>query len=372
MPILPKLATVSGSSRPTVEVVGALDPGRIFALHGLYEPPSGFGEVYLLRNHCVYNTLLSVFRKVLVVPSNPLTLLACCPKGRSASEKMLNLSLNEFTLLQRARARGLDNINLFAFTDPVQVKRVNYELKTGLPFNPLEQGEGEAPTRKWLNSDSNPKVYFLSSLLWLRMSNERLAKLLEPLLNLPRWSICLLAFLPLAFWLLGRRKPANLVAPTITISVVGSAGMLIKLTILLGFQARLGTIYQQVGLLFALFMLGLAAGAWIFGGKQFVKPIFTLSLLSLATSAVALAWLGTTMCLAKTTPLVAAVLCGFFMALIGSLVGAAFPLTVSALTRYGVKVREATGIAYAYDLFGGAVGAFCSVRFCYLCGAPTT
>lgn len=64
------------------------------------------------------------------------------------------------------------------------------------------------------------------------------------------------------------------------------------------------------------------------------------------------------MCLAKTTPLVAVVLCGFFMALIGSLVGAAFPLTVSALTRYGVKVREATGIAYAYDLFGGAVGAF--------------
>ncbi|MGQ9462948.1 MAG: hypothetical protein ACUVRR_07830 [Candidatus Fervidibacter sp.] len=340
------------------EVIESLNPGGIFALHGLYEPPSGFGELYLSRNHCVYNTLLSVFRKVLVVPSSPLTLLACCPKGRFSLEKSFNLSLSEFTLLQRARARGLDNINLFAFTDPVQVERVNYELKTGLPFNPLKQGEGEVPIRKWLNSDSNPTVYFLSSLLWLRMSNERLAKALEPLLNLPRWSISLLAFLPLAFWLLGRRKLANLVVPTITISIVGSAGMLMELTILLGFQARLGTLYQQVGLLFALFMFGLAAGAWLVGGKQFVKPIFTLSLLSLITSAAALAWLGTAMCLAKMPTFVAAVLCGFFMVLTGSLVGAAFPLTVSALTRYGVGVREAAGIAYAYDLFGGAVGAF--------------
>ncbi|MCS7187746.1 MAG: hypothetical protein RMK89_12445, partial [Armatimonadota bacterium] len=153
------------------EAMKALLPGGIFALHGLHEPPSGFGEFYLMRNNCVYRTMLTAFCEVLVVPSSPLTLLAKCPTlQESPVDKSADLTLDENTLLQRTKERGLDGINLFAFTDPVQVERVNFEMKTGLPFNPLEREQVKVAQHKWLNSDMNPTVYFLSSLFWLRMS----------------------------------------------------------------------------------------------------------------------------------------------------------------------------------------------------------
>ncbi len=340
------------------EVLRLLRPGGVFALHGLREPPAGFGELYFARNHCVYATMLKVFCEVLVVPSSPLTLLGRCPASSSSPDELARLTLDEQTLLRRARERGLDGINLFAFTDPVQVERVNYELKTGLPFNPLEREQAKVLRPKWLNSDTNPTVYFLSSLLWLRMGSEKFARLLEFFVFLPRWSIWLLALLPFIFWLIGRMRSANWVVPATTIVVIGSVGMLAELTVLLTFQARFGTIYLQVGLLFALFMLGLALGASVAERNEVSKSIRALASLSLATSTSTLVWLGLALCFPKLPPVIVAVSCGCFMVLFGGLVGAAFPLTVKAMRRSGIDESKAAVLTYAYDLVGGALGAF--------------
>ncbi len=340
------------------EVLRVLRPGGVFALHGLREPPAGFGELYLARNHCVYATMLKAFCEVLVVPSSPLTLLGRCPATSSSPDELARLTLNEQTLLWGAKERGLEGINLFAFTDPIQVERVNYELKTGLPFNPLEREQAKVLRPKWLNSDINPTVYFLSSLLWLRMGSEKVARLLEFFVYLPRWSIWVLALLPFVFWLIGRMKSASWAAPATTIVVISGVGMLAELTVLLTFQARFGTLYLQVGLLFALFMLGLALGAFIAERNEVSKAVRALALLSLATSASTLFWLGLAFCFPQLPPAVVAILCGCFMVLFGGLVGAAFPLTVKAMQQSGVEGSKAAGLTYAYDLVGGAVGAF--------------
>lgn len=340
------------------EVLRVLRPGGVFALHGLREPPAGFGELYLARNHCVYVTMLKAFCEALVVPSSPLTLLGRCPVTSSLPDELARLTLNEQTLLWGAEERGLEGINLFAFTDPIQVERVNYELKTGLPFNPLEREQAKVLRPKWLNSDINPTVYFLSSLLWLRMGSEKVARLLEFFVYLPRWSIWVLALLPFVFWLIGRMKSASWAAPATTIVVISGVGMLAELTVLLTFQARFGTLYLQVGLLFALFMLGLALGAFIAERNEVSKAVRALTLLSLATSASTLFWLGLAFCFPQLPPAVVAILCGCFMVLFGGLVGAAFPLTVKAMQQSGVDESKAAGLTYAYDLVGGAVGAF--------------
>ena len=338
------------------EVVRALLPGGIFALHGLHEPPSGFGEFYLMRNNCVYRTMLTSFCEVLVVPSSPLTLLAKCPAPQEST--FAKLTLHEHTLLQRAKERGLDTINLFAFTDPIQVERVNYEVKTGLPFNPLEREQAKATQHKWLNSDMNPTVYFLSSLFWLRMSNLKIASLLEALVTVPRWTIWLLLFFPFAFWLVMRWRSKDWSVPILTIAVISSVGMLAELTVLLVFQSRFGTLYQQVGLLFAIFMLGLAFGAWVIGRREFAHPIQALSALALATGLAVFTWWCFSFAFARVPSFTVAIGCGFFMVLFGGLVGAAFPLTVRALKHCGIEPNKATGLAYSYDLLGGAIGAF--------------
>jgi len=340
------------------EVLRVLRPGGVFALHGLREPPAGFGELYFARNHCVYATMLKVFCEVLVVPSSPLTLLGRCPATSSSPDELARLTLDEQTLLRRARERGLEGINLFAFTDPIQVERVNYELKTGLPFNPLEREQAKVLRPKWLNSDANPTVYFLSSLLWLRMGSEKFARLLEFFVFLPRWSIWLLALLPFGFWFIGRMKSASWAAPATTIVVISSVGMLAELTVLLTFQARFGTLYLQVSLLFALFMLGLALGALVAERNEASNSIRALAFLSLATSISTLVWLGLALCFPKVLPVIVAISCGCFMVLFGGLVGAAFPLTVKAMRLSGIDGSKAAGLTYAYDLIGGAMGAF--------------
>jgi spermidine synthase len=340
------------------EVLRVLRPSGVFALHGLREPPAGFGELYFARNHCVYATMLKVFCEVIVVPSSPLTLLGRCPANSSPPNELARLTLDEQTLLQRAKERGLEGINLFAFTDPIQVERVNYELKTGLPFNPLEREQARVLRPKWLNSDINPTVYFLSSLLWLRVGSEKVARLLEFFVFLPRWSIWLLALLPFGFWLVGRIRSANWAAPATTIVVISGVGMLAELTVLLTFQARFGTLYLQVGLLFALFMLGLALGALVAERNEVSNSVRALALLSIATSTSTLVWLGLVFCFPQLPPAVVAILCGCFMVLFGCLVGAAFPLTVKAMRQSGIDESKAAGLTYAYDLVGGALGAF--------------
>ena len=360
--VAPDPATAASNRFFTVEffseVLRALRPSGVFALHGLHEPPAGFGELYFARNHCVYATMLKAFCEVLVVPSSPLTLLGRCPVTSSPPDELVRLTLDEKTLLQRAKERGLEGINLFAFTNPIQVERVNYELKTGFPFNPLEREQAKVLRPKWLNSDANPTVYFLSSLLWLRMGSEKFARLLESFVFLPRWSIWLLALLPFIFWLIGRMKSASWAAPATTIVVISSVGMLAELTVLLTFQARFGTLYLQVGLLFALFMLGLALGALVAERNEVSNSIRSLAFLSLATSTSTLVLLGLALCFPKLPSTIVAVSCGCFMVLFGGLVGATFPLTVKAMRQSGIDESKAAGLTYAYDLIGGAMGAF--------------
>jgi predicted membrane-bound spermidine synthase len=58
------------------------------------------------------------------------------------------------------------------------------------------------------------------------------------------------------------------------------------------------------------------------------------------------------------TSFTVAINCGLFTVIFGGLVGSAFPLTVQVLTNFGIETNKATGLAYSYDLLGGAIRAF--------------
>ncbi len=329
-----------------------LTPGGLLALHGLREPPAGWGELFLARNCCVYATMRSVFCRVFALPSNPLTLLGRCPGPENYP-----LTLHEPTLQRRAQERRLtEPLHWFGLTDLVQVERVNFELEHGLPFNPLEREKTTAMPKQPLNTDANPRVYFLSSLLWLRHSSEVLAKGLATFVHLPWWAfgLGLVAAFTVTSLCFRVRQPQGF--PLLTMAVIAATGMVVEVSILLAFQSHFGTLYQQVGLLFALFMLGLAFGAWV--GQRFTTSQVALKRLLLLTIGITVAWWGAALSLTQLPPLVAFVLCAIAMLAIGGLVGAAFPLTTHALQLGGIALPHATGLAYAYDLVGGALGAF--------------
>ncbi|MCS7191613.1 MAG: hypothetical protein NZ937_01340 [Armatimonadetes bacterium] len=175
---------------------------------------------------------------------------------------------------------------------------------------------------------------------------------------MPFWSIAALPILILLLWLFAHHRYGGRSAPLIAIAIIGAVGMLTELTILLVFQSRFGTLYQQVALLFALFMLGLAFGACLF--ESWHKLRFTLSLpvLAVLTGLATLSWCGLSLTISLMPSIFVAILCWIFMVLIGCFIGAAFPATVFALENLGFEGEKSVGWAYGYDLVGGAIGAF--------------
>jgi spermidine synthase len=123
------------------------------------------------------------------------------------------------------------------------------------------------------NSDLSPVSEHYALRLWNRTSGSAMGWLFR-LGDRPRpWEAAgLLAFLA-ACWVLAIpfMRPAGTFLPRaralLAIATTGATGIGISLILLLAFQALFGYLYQQVGLLAALFMAGLGSGSLISRGR---------------------------------------------------------------------------------------------------------
>jgi intracellular septation protein A len=126
--------------------------------------------------------------------------------------------------------------------------------------------------------------------------------------------------------------------------------MAFSLIVLLAYQAAYGYVYERIGLLFALFMAGSAAGAYI--SKLMHDHLRLLQLVDIACLLLFLA-----------APLFfhEEVLYYLLMCLCGMLGGAQY----AAVNRYaeGKKRGELAGRLYALDLSGSVIGAILTALF---------
>jgi spermidine synthase len=149
---------------------------------------------------------------------------------------------------------------------------------------------------------------------------------------------------------LGRRRlDLRLV---LLVVMAGAAGMLLETALVLRFQIVNGIVFQDVGLLLASFMAGLAAGAWAIDAVRLqTRPgpvvrrwgraiALSLGLLSLAASRVAVQ--------SEGWAIPGAMLCAA-----GALVGGAFGYATS---RWPRDPARGLGALYAADLAGGCAG----------------
>jgi spermidine synthase len=209
-------------------------------------------------------------------------------------------------------------------------------------FSPLavEMVKGRLAGVREVNTDDKPVAYLYSLLLWAEAQGEGFLRfLLHPD---GKWYVALAAALLLTvFALAGRRRaPAYFVLFT-----TGYCVMAFTVIIILRYQASYGYVYERIGLLSALVMVGLAAGSLLL--RSAARP---LRALLLSEGAAVLLFAASPAFF--TTEMLSYVLC-FLIGIIGG-------MEFAVLNAYGAREEGSAraGKLYGVDLAGSFLGAF--------------
>ncbi len=296
------------------------------------------------RTASIYHALASVFPEVLVLPGATTLMTASAdPLPRSPE-----------ILTDRLRERGFQ-------TRLVSPPYIRY-LFTNDRFAEVETRLKK--TAVPANTDIRPVCYPYALMSWLARFFPKLALADLPGIGtdgkgfgITGWLMGLGLLIGMSLLFLGsRRWPAwrrGLLA-----SVAGFTGIAIESVLILAYQAKAGVLYQEIGLLLAAFMAGLALGA----------PVLRDLIL------------GTGVRRPRTRGWGAALLAGYGLlglAAIGTVTGGgagSLPLTAGLLVATGFLVgglfayaglcgvreqKKVIGPLYAADLIGGCLGALC-------------
>ena len=320
-----------------------LHPGGIVALRlptaeNLWTPQMS------RRTASVYHALASVFPEVLVL-SGATTLMTASATPLPRSPEIL---------IDRLRERGFP-------TRLVSPPYIRY-LFTNDRFIDVEKRLKE--TKVPVNTDIQPVCYSYALLSWLSRFFPRFA--LVDLPGMPsdlsgieksHWLIGAGLLIGLLILFLGSRlHPSRRRA--LLAGVAGFTGIVIESVLILSYQAKSGILYQEIGLLLAAFMAGLAIGALVLRdlilgtGIRRPKTRGWGAALLFGYCALGFAIIGTVIGGAAGSLTMTAVL----LAATGFLVGGLFAYAGLCNVRDQKKV---IGPLYAADLIGGCLGAFC-------------
>ncbi len=360
-----------------------LKPGGVLVT-GATSTPGLRGTAVANRNAAIYHTLADVFSHVLLAGEGHLFFMASDTPGQ--------ISLDAPKLRERYRQRhivaeGFSEHHLHLLLQEQPLRRVNWIVRnhgrspqahlegpgSGPLFpDPLEdQIEAEklaAPVsgRYFINSDFKPIVTFYSLMFWDDLTRGSGRESLKWLLRVQSWWVAPLVLLPLLTVIglqrvrTARAKPPHVsFAVLFTVFTTGLSTMAMQVALLFSFQSIYGFIYETVGLIVAVFMLGLAVGAWL--THRYVRDKASLTTLAAVQGIMALL-----ACLmALTLPLTAALtssaaIFALFSALTlgaGLINGMDFPLATACSLAQTGRAEKSTGLVYGLELIGACLGA---------------
>ena len=210
----------------------------------------------LLR--CLEKTLRAVFPQVVAIPGETVHFLATNQPG--------SLTRDPSVLMTRLRERRIHTQYFREYYIPFQMspdRMLDLEL----------QIEPQRATP--INRDFTPIAYYFDVVLWSSRFRSHWRDLLESLARMRFAAVAgavalgLLALTPLV-WLYERlrnlrhRKTTSHHATLgLCVAAMGFTLLGLEVLLLLGFQALYGYVYQQLAILVALFMVGMATGAWL-------------------------------------------------------------------------------------------------------------
>ena len=295
------------------------------------------------RTASIQRALAAVFASVVVLPGSTQLLLAS-PAPLARDPELLGA---------RLAARGV----AVRLVTPAYLRYLFTNERVG------EFAARLAATAAPENRDARPICYQYTLVLWLARYFPVVG-----LLELPRPGPAALAVavaLALLVGLAARRREGWRRA--LLVAAAGFVGMVIEGVLILAYQVRQGVLFQDLGLLLALFMAGLAAGALAAGrclrGRASRRAGAAVVLATAAVCAAAGALVGT----GAGSGLAAS---GLMLAAAGATTGALFAFASLA------RVTDPAAVVaplYAADLAGGSLGSLAGSLFLLpVLGLPAT
>jgi len=333
------------------EVEEALSENGVVSI-GLPSSLAYISEEMGARNRCVYNTIESVFPSCMVVPGYYNLFIA------SKNSEAGALTSDPQLLHQRILGRDFEPALL---TEEYMAYKFNPErMEIGLAY--LDEDHRE------LNLDMRPIAAFHDLALWNAMLNPLMGDLFSLLSDVSIWMLLATIIILASFASLALRRSGRVHDPIyLALFTTGLAGMTFSIINLYVFQTLSGFLYQDLGVVAAAFMMGLALGGWYMKSRmqRFRGGVSTLLKTEMGIVAYSLlippivSFLSTSMTAAPNLLLVRGVML-VLNCVAGFLVGLEFPLASSVCLGEGKRVGGVGGALYATDLFGACVGSFLS------------
>jgi spermidine synthase len=334
-----------------LELKKILSPGGVVALR-LSSSENYSSEIVTPYTRTIYQTLKSVFPFIAVSPGMTHAFFAASAEP--------NVSMDAGVLQARYLSLApppAELASLFVSLYPAE--------KTAFIDTALQKGKAAA-----LNRDQRPIAYFLGGRVLGWSSGSPLTGLFRLVGKVKFPTVLMimgLLLLPVILLTLIRRKKRLGRAQVLLAAASGGfAGLSFEITAIFIFQNTWGFVYQAVGLLIALFMLGLGAGAalasrliekklplaekaarWL-AGIQVLIAFLNLTCLPLLQVNFKLGWPGQLLLFA-------------WLGGMGLLVGAILPLGMSIMRR--LPAGMSAGLLNAGDYLGGAIGSLVMAAF---------
>jgi len=333
-----------------IEVKNVLQPGGV-VVAGISSASTYFGEEMKSFSGSLYATLRDSFAHIAISPGETNCFFASDSPDAVTDEADI--------LAERYEGRGIQSqyFSEYIFSSIFLPDRVRFTRES------FEKAEGLR-----INTDDTPVTYFFNLVLWSRYSGGRFGPVLLRLSKMRFYwpvSLTVAAFVLLAVVLFRRRRDTEALGrplALIAIGTTGTAAMAFDLTALYAYQNIYGYLYQEIGLVVALFMTGLALGG-ISATRRLERgaagcPIALLALeIGVAAFALALPRL------LRSAGAVEGYVVGklFFLLVVviaGAITGAEFPIANAVFMRAGGRMGTSAALTESTDHLGAALGAF--------------
>ena len=332
------------------EVKNVLRPGGV-VVAGISSASTYFGEEVQSFSGSLFETLSDAFAHLAISPGEMNYFFA--------SDSPNVVTDDADVLAERYESRGIESqyFSKHLFSSVFLPERVQFTRES------FEKAENLR-----INTDDTPVTYFFNLVLWSRYSGGRFGPLL---LSLSKTRFLWLILVIGAVFVLasvvvfrGRRDVDSAGRPValIAIGTTGTAAMAFDLTALYAYQNTYGYLYQEIGLVVALFMTGLALGSMVATkrlARRSTESTVLLLALEIAIAAFALALPR----LLHAAGAIAGFALGklFFLAIVvvaGAITGAEFPVANAVFLRAGGKIGASAALTESTDHLGAAFGAF--------------
>jgi len=360
-----------------------LRPGGVLVI-GAVSTPGLRGTAIANRNATIYHTLAAVFPRVLLAGDRFMFFFA--------TNAPQQISVDAATLAERFRRRGIEAKGFspqhyYLLLEETKLERVNWIIRNH-GRSPTAQSEGPkaAPLipgtvaeqermekllppvyqHNFINSDFKPTGYFYTLMFLDELARAGYGIVFQWMMHVRFWWILAIFALPL-FFVSGLRfalvrhgqKSAARLAVLFSILAMGFSAMTLQIALLFTFQSIYGVVFEMVGLIMAIFMGGLALGAFL--TSRYVANKADLDILAGSQLLITLL-AGTIAVLLPVMPSVQSpagmfTLFSLLTFIAGLINGFGFPLSLACAMTLDRHAEKSAGAVYGVELFGACLGA---------------